>query len=172
MPLSKIVADIKRKGDNALNQASKEIGEKISKGLHTAIHSFYSIYKPESYSRTYNLYTIGKGVGGKGIFSKRVGLLEYDCGLYIGAEYMEGDYYKNPPHGWTMSKADVFNRAYNEGIHGFTKDDLTGWWYPKVIPPKTTPIVTMFEKTSSRYLKGHNIAIIVNKYLRAAGFGN
>ena len=111
------------------------------------------------------------GIGGRNTFYKQLSQKKYIAGGTIGSENIPGEpYEKNPPHGWYMSKWLVFDRSYNEGIHGFSAYDIKlynkgrgkdeGRIGFKTIPKKSSPPVKEVNK------KYKNIKKIGNEILR------
>ena len=144
------IAIVKRKINIGVRHAAIQVGNQINQIYSTAIDNFYSDYSPVLYQRTRSLKAATFGVGGRSTYYKQLAQMEYEAGINVGSEYIPGEpYEKDPPHGWNLSKWIIFDRAYNEGIHGFSAYDLKlynknrkkneGRLYYKTVPPKSSP---------------------------------
>lgn len=135
--------------NTAVQHAAKEIGEEIQDIYETAITKFYGSYSPRMYKRTYSLYEGAKGVGGYGVFQKRISKYNYDCGITVDpSNYSSDPYVKDPPHGLEMTVENVFERSFAKGIHGFTSKERSkmnadkrkgDYGYLKQAPKKLSP---------------------------------
>lgn len=135
MSLKTLEKNIDRIAEEIADKMAYEIGYKIENAYEHIIDEFYSDYEPKYYDRTFSLYTASSAYGdySRLIVSKKKkdSQISYKVGIYVSSDNI----LDNP---YIDDKDWVFNRAFKEGIHGFSKDDKGSRKFSN-IPPKTTP---------------------------------
>ena len=117
-PLEVIKADIEQKYDKALHEMASEMTFQIEKAYETAISKFYNEYTPKVYDRTGS--TLKASDRWDDIFGYDVKGDIFETGINVGAEnipFIDG----HPPYRAPKGTAWVFQRTYEEGIHGYFK---------------------------------------------------
>lgn len=135
--------ELQREIDSAVRTAARQLGEEIANAYRKAIKDFYGAYTPRSYDRTLSLRYGMMGINGgdplkggaagfakplasfKGGSSGQHMISAYQAGIYVDPMFIEGDpYWKSPPHGKQFPKAEIFERSFASGIHGFTRKEV------------------------------------------------
>lgn len=113
---------IKKELGEAIQVVGKEIGKEIEIAYDLAIDQFYAAYEPTSYRRTESTLKASSANNGKPSY-KKTGELSCEAGITVDPSYMGQPYFKN--HGWQKASADfIFERTWDEGIHGFTDSEV------------------------------------------------
>ena len=112
---TKFLNAMKRACNIASSRLADYVYENINKKYVETINKFYEDYDPIYYDRRYNLYRGYSGFYNK--IKKRLSDGTYLTGIEVGAEFIGNNPYK-------ISADYVFNRAFEQGIHGITKEDL------------------------------------------------
>lgn len=179
-PLSNIEKDIMKKVNKAMAATAKEIGLEIEKSYESAIDAFYADkvfymnYPTRTnmpmYDRTYSLYKASSGYKRlKNTYRKRgndwlVGII-VDTSL-IGEPYKESANY-------------VFGRAYERGIHGFTRNEVIErnrnydrWhqWQPLIPYVSNIKPKQMFEIEFNKVTSDKNLAKVSKQIKQKYGF--
>ena len=121
---NKVLKDIKKKYDKALDEFAQDIALEIEEGYEFAIDSFYADYNPLWYDRTYSSY-LGSSAYALGIYDPanfNVTGDVYTVGTTVSPEYIQGKPYRADTD-W------VFNRTFVKGIHGINTKQ--GWGLPQ-----------------------------------------
>lgn len=148
-----IIKKLLPKYEAALAELADQTGREIQTAYDDVIDEFYASYSPVSYDRTYSLYSASNRsrLSPNARYYENVGTLSYTAGIEVDASFMDSDYVGWAPNG-TYTDAEIFNRAYNGGIHGFCKADLKGFSKKMfhTIPPKAkkAPSVRMQSRFS------------------------
>ena len=124
---NKILKDIKKKYDKALDEFAQDIALEIEEGYEFAIDSFYADYNPLWYNRTYSSYT-GSSAGALGIYNPtNFSVIDdvYTVGTTISAEYIPGKPYRADTD-W------VLERTFVKGIHGINNRDEQSYSRTKI----------------------------------------
>lgn len=175
------IVEISTNINNAVQSAAIQLGHEIREAYKSSVAEFYSNWSPSSYNRTESLYDAVMGVDGtvgsfykRGRFAKQIGRINttqvrfsgratahqqsvYMAGIYVSELFMPGDpYQKNPLHGQPFSKNDIFDRAFERGIHGFHQGEVAMHnkklgkkdkrWHPGTIPRNSKPIEKIMDR--------------------------
>lgn len=104
-----------------LNQGVKafcnQVLDEITEAYSSSIDRFYADYSPRSYGRTGGLFKGSDVARGEssGITPTGNG---YQVGIHVSANYKSS---------YRADTEWVFNRAFSEGIHGFTRNQAIDW---------------------------------------------
>lgn len=100
--------------DKALRETAREVTDDIEDAYQETIREFYDDYDPRSYVRTLETRAASDHFKGRNK-PRKLGTDTYIAGIEISADNIEGKPYR-------ADKDWVFQRTYEEGIHGFTGD--------------------------------------------------
>jgi hypothetical protein len=125
-----------------IKHVANDVGIKLGEAYKTSIQKFYKDYPLKSrsknkkglssYRRTYSLFKGVMGVGGFETYYKQEKTNCYTAGIFVDAMFIPGDpYIKRPPHGLIPVKAEIFERSFSSGIHGYTKSEIMSYNYGK-----------------------------------------
>ena len=130
---NKILKDIKKKYDKALDEFAQDIALEIEEGYEFAIDSFYADYNPLWYDRTYSSY-LGSSAYALGIYDPtnfNVTGDIYTVGTTVSPEYIQGK-----PYGASDKYSDitewVFERTFVKGIHGINNREEQSYSRTKI----------------------------------------
>lgn len=132
----KIIKDIKKKYNKALQDFAEDVALNIEKAYESAIDAFYADYNPLWYDRTYSSY-MGSSAGTFGIFDPmnfQQGDNSYTVGTTISPEFIHGKPYRADTD-W------VFERTFVKGIHGINNRRETNYNRTKLHKSKSKGVV-------------------------------
>ena len=170
-----IVAETKENLNKALKRASVDVAVELQKDFNMSLNQFYDAYHPRRYKRTYSTYKASSGNDASGHFVNPRKLITGGDGSYTitltvdGGRVPEGAYAKEHPTGKNLSATDIFYRVWDEGIHGFTEDEIDAFYKEQLhwtIPPKTTPPDVVMDQRFAKTGSGEHLGSIVSKYLK------
>lgn len=117
-PMEMIKRDLEKKYEKALKRFAEEMTYQVEAAYESVVQSFYDDYTPRYYERTYSTY-LGSDKYNSPFDYTPFGN-EYEYGITVSDANIPGNPYR-------ADKDWVFNRTFDEGIHGFFKDELNEW---------------------------------------------
>ena len=148
-----MLAQTKKRMRNALKKTADEVSYMIQEAYTSSIDAFYDSYDPRWYDRTGATYEASDYHDTNGIISVGSGGDSYEVGIRVDPSRMGAPYKKNT--------AWVFDRTFNQGIHGITDGYFAGAVYGQfkskyvgygtdlgsyAIPPITTPPASLMDE--------------------------
>ena len=142
----------------AVEDVARYTGNRIEEIYQESISQFYKKYSPSSYSRKEFLRQASSGYGKSKHYKGTRGDLVFRAGIKVAASNIKGVYQSNAKYPYITNEW-IFNRAYYEGIHGFSAQDVAihnraaelskqhpskdfdalHLWNPEIIPPVMSP---------------------------------